>query len=81
MNPNLLAQHLSTINLTFSDNTINDLNSVSKCTAIEGIEVSDEQLGAIREAAHAQADDDMEMIGLKEELQGFGGSGIGVQES
>jgi len=42
--------------LTFNDKTITDLSTISKCTAIEGVAVSDEQLEAIKEAANAQAD-------------------------
>ena len=42
--------------MAFNDKTIQDLNSVTKCNAIEGVSVSDEQLDAIKEAANAQAD-------------------------
>ena len=77
----MLAQQLSTLTLTFDDQLISNLNSVSKCTAIEGVNVSDEQLGAIREAAKAQADEDQDLNDVKEDLKGFGGSGIEIGNS
>ena len=44
------------MSLTFDDKLIEGLNNVSKCNAIEGVQVSQEELEALKEAANAQAD-------------------------
>jgi hypothetical protein len=51
INPNLLASQLSKLTLSFEDGTIAALGNVAKCTAIEGVEVSNEELEALREAS------------------------------
>lgn len=51
INPNLLASQLNKLSLRFEDATIDALNNVAKCTAIEGVEVSQEELEALREAS------------------------------
>ena len=56
INPNLLASQLNQLNLSFDDGIIQSLNNVSKCAAIEGVEVSQEELEALKEAANAQMD-------------------------
>ena len=56
MSPALLAQQLAQLSLTFDDAAIAALNHASKCNAIEGVVVSQEELEALKEAANAQAD-------------------------
>jgi hypothetical protein len=56
MSPALLAQQLAQLSLTFDDSAIAALNHASKCNAIEGVVVSQEELEALKEAANAQAD-------------------------
>tara|TARA_B110000285_G_C15129353_1_gene622440 strand:+ start:980 stop:1198 length:219 start_codon:yes stop_codon:yes gene_type:complete len=56
MSPALLAQQLAQLTLTFDDAAIAALNHASKCNAIEGVVVSQEELEALKEAANAQAD-------------------------
>jgi hypothetical protein len=51
INPNLLASQLSKLALSFEDGTIAALNNVAKFIAIEGVEVSHEELEALREAS------------------------------
>lgn len=53
INPNLLASQLSELSLTFDDATIQNLHNVSKCIAIEGVEISAEEMDALKEAANA----------------------------
>lgn len=53
INPNLLASQLSELSLTFDDVTIQNLHNVSKCIAIEGVEISAEEMDALKEAANA----------------------------
>ena len=62
INPNLLASQLNKLSLRFEDGTIDALNNVAKCTAIEGVEVSQEELEALREASafHGLDQDDQE---------------------
>ena len=54
--PSLLASQLTNLKLNFVDETIQSLNNVSKCIAIEGVEVSNEELDALTEAAKAKAE-------------------------
>ena len=56
INPNLLASQLNQLNLVFDDKLIDQLTNYAKCTAIEGVEVSTEELEAIQEAAHVGQD-------------------------
>jgi len=60
INPNLLASQLNKLSLSFEEGTIGALNNVAKCTAIEGVEVSQEELEALREASafHGLGQDD-----------------------
>jgi hypothetical protein len=44
------------LKLNFVDETIQSLNNVSKCIAIEGVEVSTEEIDALTEAAKAKAE-------------------------
>ena len=62
INPNLLASQLNKLSLRFEESTIDALNNVAKCTAIEGVEVSQEELEALREASafHGLDQDDQE---------------------
>lgn len=53
INPNLLASQLQELSLTFDDSTIQNLHNVSKCIAIEGVEISAEEMDALKEAANA----------------------------
>lgn len=53
INPNLLASQLNQLNLQFEEQQIESLNTFAKCTAIEGVEISQEELEALREAANA----------------------------
>lgn len=55
MNVNVLASQLSQLQLNFDQGTIDNLNNVATCTAIEGVEVSQEELDALKEAADANA--------------------------
>lgn len=52
--PGILAGQLQKLQLVFKDDVINNLNQVSKCLAIEGVEVSPEELDALKEAAMAK---------------------------
>lgn len=54
--PSLLASQLANLKLTFEEDVIKSLNNVSKCIAIEGVEVSNEELDALTEAAKAKAE-------------------------
>ena len=51
INTNLLSSQLESLTLSFEQNTIENLSTVAKCTAIEGVEVSQEELDALREAS------------------------------
>lgn len=63
INPNLLASQLNKLSLSFEQGTIDGLANVARCTAIEGVEVSQEELEALREATAfnglAQDDEDL----------------------
>lgn len=56
INPNLLASQLNKLGLIFEDNQLQSLTNFAKCTTIEGVEVSQEELEAIQEAANAGLD-------------------------
>lgn len=56
--PGILASQLNQLQLVFQDETINGLNNVSKCIAIDGVEVSQEELEALKEAAMAKREID-----------------------
>lgn len=56
INPNLLATQLNKLNLVFDDKQLANLQNFAKCTTIEGVEVSHEELEAIQEAANAGLD-------------------------
>ena len=56
--PGVLASQLNQLQLIFKDDLISGLNTVSKCIAIEGVEVSQEELDALREAAMAKREID-----------------------
>lgn len=58
MNPNVLQNQLTGLTLTFEDKTIDNLNNVSKCATIEGVEISQEELEALKEAAAGAKDED-----------------------
>lgn len=60
INPTLLASQLNKLSLSFAQGTIDGLNSVAKCTAIEGVEVSQEELEALREASAFNGLDDQD---------------------
>lgn len=63
----LLASQLTNLKLNFAEDTIESLNNVSKCIAIEGVEISNEELDALTEAAKAKAE--AENVGdLKDEI-------------
>lgn len=51
MDPNLLAKQLDSLKLSFEQNTIERLNNIARCTAIEGVEISQEELDAMKEAS------------------------------
>jgi len=62
-----LASQLTNLKLNFAEDTIESLNNVSKCIAIEGVEISNEELDALTEAAKAKAE--AENVGdLKDEI-------------
>jgi len=48
--------------MTFNDKLITDMSQFSKCNAIEGVEVSPEELDALKEAANARIDDDFDLM-------------------
>lgn len=52
--PGILAGQLQKLQLIFQDDLIQNMNGVSKCIAIEGVEVSPEELDALKEAAMAK---------------------------
>lgn len=56
INPNLLQSQLTGLSLTFEESIIQGLNKVSKCSTIDGVIISAEELDALKEAANAQAD-------------------------
>ena len=76
INPNLLQSQLTGLTLTFEELTIKNLNKISKCSTIDGVIISAEELDALKEAANAQADAPEEEIviskpkpsGLEEEM-------------
>jgi len=47
INPNLLATQLNQLTLKFDDKLFDQLNNFAKCTAIEGVEISQEELEAL----------------------------------
>jgi hypothetical protein len=53
INPNILQSQLTGLSLTFDEVTIKALNKVAKCSAIEGVIISAEELDALKEAANA----------------------------
>lgn len=59
ISPALLAQQLASLNLEFDEQVIVSLNNAAKCNAIEGVQVSQEELEALKEAANARADLDV----------------------
>jgi hypothetical protein len=67
---------LTGLTLTFEEITIKNLNKISKCSTIDGVIISAEELDALKEAANAQADAPEEEIviskpkpsGLEEEM-------------
>lgn len=82
INPNILASQLQKLTLAFNDEIIVKLNEVSVCTAIEGVEVSQEELDAFKDAVNAKAEaqdgaDDFSG-GFAQDMMKMGsGSGIG----
>lgn len=66
--PSLLASQLTNLKLNFVDETIQNLNNVSKCIAIEGVEVSQEELDALTEATKAKAEAENNVGDLKDEI-------------
>lgn len=54
-NPNILSSQLEKLELVFDEPTIGALATVSSCTTIEGVEISQEELDALKEAANAKA--------------------------
>lgn len=68
MNVNLLASQLSQLQLEFQQGTIDALANVATCKAIEGVEVSQEELEALKEAADANAGLANEAEDLKNEF-------------
>lgn len=71
--PGTLAGQLQKLQLVFKDEIVADLNSVSKCIAIEGVEISNEELEALKEAAMAKR----EAEGANEEIMNLGPSDMG----
>lgn len=63
INPNLLSSQLDSLNLSFEQATIDALSNVAKCTAIEGVEVSQEELDALREASAFGVEDAADYFG------------------
>lgn len=68
--PGILAGQLQKLQLIFKEDLISNLNGVSKCIAIEGVEVSQEELDALKEA----------MLAKKEIEDGFGGATDALEE-
>lgn len=62
--PGVLAGQLQKLQLAFKEEVITDLNAVSKCIAIEGVEISDEELEARKAAVVAK----LEVEGAQEEM-------------
>lgn len=58
INPNVLANQLQQLELLFDEDIIDGMNQVSKCETIEGVEVSQEELEALREAVADARDED-----------------------
>lgn len=54
-NPNILASQLENLELVFDEPTIGALANCSSCTTIQGVEISQEELDALKEAANAKA--------------------------
>jgi hypothetical protein len=69
MNVNVLASQLSQLQLNFDQGTIDNLNNVATCTAIEGVEVSQEELDALKEAADANAGLENDVEDLKKDFE------------
>ena len=69
MNVNVLASQLSQLQLDFAQGTIDNLNNVATCTAIEGVEVSQEELDALKEAADANAGLENDVEDLKKDFE------------
>ena len=47
INPNLLASQLNQLSLKFDEKLVEGMNKFAKCTAIEGVEISQEELEAL----------------------------------
>lgn len=69
MNVNVLASQLSQLQLNFDQGTIDNLNNIATCTAIEGVEVSQEELDALKEAADANAGLENDVEDLKKDFE------------
>ena len=55
---------MQALDLVFSEQTIEQLSNVSECNCIEGVEISSEEIEALKEAANAKAS----AMGAVEEL-------------
>jgi hypothetical protein len=53
--PSDVATRLERVTLEFAEETIAALDEIAKCSAIEGVEMSNEELEALRDAASAKA--------------------------
>lgn len=62
INPNLLASQLNQLSLQFDDKQFEQLDKFSKFTAIEGVEISQEELDAFQDAANIDAGQDAKGI-------------------
>mmetsp|Transcript_13169 Transcript_13169/g.22319 ORF Transcript_13169/g.22319 Transcript_13169/m.22319 type:complete len:335 (-) Transcript_13169:615-1619(-) len=60
INPNVLSSQLGQLTLKFDTKTIEGLNNVSKCETIEGVEISHEELEALKEAVAGAGDVEVE---------------------
>ena len=56
VNPTILENQLLRLNLTFDDEQIQTLNDITKFTAIDGIDLTAEEMKLAKESANNQVD-------------------------
>ena len=71
--PGVLACQLNNLQLQYKDEIVQGLNTVSKCIAIEGVEISNEELEALKEAAMAKREAEDGVADAFEEAANIGG--------
>ena len=72
-----MANQLRGLNLVFRDDVIANLNCISQCIAIPGVEVSNEEIEALTEATKVKAEADNMGFDLQAEIMDKFTGGVG----